>query len=297
MAIKHGLKLKKVHKILKFNQSCYVKPYIDLNVDLRRRATNKFQTELTKFYMNSMFGKTMENLRKFGARMCIAKPNFKSCKIFDENLVAIEFDQTHILMNKPIIIGLSVLEISKIIMYAFLYEVLKPKFGEKVMVAYTDTDSFILEIETDDFYEFIRTNSSKFDTSNYPNPNEYDIKLLNQRLPPLMKDELGGEVMVEIVGLRSMCYAVRKFSEIGLDEKSKNIEIKRSKGIKNCELKQTQNTIRSIKHNVYSISQTKVALNPSDDKRYIIKPNRIETLAWGHYRINELERMDISRDN
>lgn len=102
MAIKHGLKLKKVHKILKLKQSCDIKKYIDLNVELRRRASNKFQTELTKFYMNSMFGKTMENLRqrsniklvtkwdgKFGARMCIAKPNFKSCKIFDENLVAV----------------------------------------------------------------------------------------------------------------------------------------------------------------------------------------------------------------
>lgn len=186
--------------------------------------------------------------------------------------------------------------------------VLKPKFGEKVKVAYTDTDSFILEIETDDFYEFIRTNSSKFDTSNFPDPNEYNIELLNQRLPPLMKDELGGEPMVEMVGLRSKCYAVRRLCEIGLDETSKSIEIKRSKGVKksvvrrkikfsdyldclqkNCELKQTQNTIRSIKHNVYSISQTKVALNPDDDKRYIIKPNRIDTLAWGHYRIRELE--------
>lgn len=329
LAIQHGLILKKVHRIMKFKQSCWAKPYIDLNVELRTKATNKFQVELTKLYMNSMFGKTMENLRersdiklitkwggRCGARMSIAKPNFKSFKIFDEELVAVQFEQTHILMNKPITVGLCVLEISKLTMYKFLYEYLKPKYGQNVNVAYTDTDSFILAIETNDFYDDIKRNSSKFDTSNYPYPNEYDIKLKNKKVPALFKDELAGEVMAEFVGLRSKCYAVRSFNEIGLDESSNNIKIKRSKGVKksvvkkkikfsdyleciqkNCEFKQRQNTIRSIKHNVYSISQTKVVLNPCDDKRYIINPNRIDTLAWGHYKIKEFERMDYNDNN
>lgn len=332
LAIKHGLKLKKVHKILKFRQAQWVKPYIDLNVDLRMKAKTKFKIELTKYFMNSAFGKTMENLRqrsniklinkwggKSGARMAIAKPNFKTFKIFDENLVAIEFNQTHILMNKPIIIGLCVLEISKITMYAFLYEYLKPKYGENITVAYTDTDSFILAIEVENFYEDMRLNPSKFDTSNYSNSNVYNIKPDNKKVPGIFKDELGGEPMVEFAGIRSKCYAVRKFSEIAQNEKKTPLKIKRSKGVKksvverkiefkdylecirnHCnvkkskkyEFKVTQNTIRSMKHNVYTISQTKVALNSHDDKRYIIKPDGVNTLAWGHYKINKFERMD-----
>lgn len=113
----------------------------------------------------------MENLRersdiklitkwfgRWGARMAITKPNFKSIKIFEEELVAVQSDQSYIQMNKPITIGLCVLDISKLTMYKFLYEYLKPKYGQNVNVAYTDTDSFILAIETDDFYNDMKHN-------------------------------------------------------------------------------------------------------------------------------------------
>lgn len=323
LALRHGLKLKKVHRILKFEQRCWLKAFIDLNTRLRANATNEFEIELAKLYMNAVFGKMIENLRarsdvrliikwdgKFGARSFIAMPNFKTCKIFDEELVAIEMDKTHIFMNKPIIVGMCVLEISKLTMYEFLYDHLKPLYGDKCCVAYTDTDSFILAVECDDFYEDMRKNLNKFDTSNYPENNEYGIMRVNKKIPGLFTDELKGEVMAEFVGLRAKCYAVRGFSEIGLDEKSFNIKIKRSKGIKklvvqrnikfsdyvdclqqNCLLKRKQNTIRSLRHELYSIRQEKVALNPQDDKRYLIKPDCIDTFAWGHYKIDVLENL------
>lgn len=133
LALRHGLVLKKVHRILKFKQSQWLKPYIDLNTELRTKATNDFEKTLFKLLNNSAFGKTMENLRlrqgiklvnkwggRCGARMMIASPNFKRLRIFDENLIAVERRKTHILMNKPISVGMSVLDVSKVVMYEYM---------------------------------------------------------------------------------------------------------------------------------------------------------------------------------
>lgn len=143
-----------------------------------------------------------------------------------------------------------------------------------------------------------------FDTSDYAWPNEYGIPRKNKKVPGLFKDELNGRLMTEFVGLRAKCYAIRS-----LDGNSRNDKIKKAKGVKknvlknkitfdhyiecimnNCEIVENQNTIRSVMHRVYTIRQNKVALNPFDDKRYLIKPNYVDTLAWGHYKINILER-------
>lgn len=318
LAIKHGLILKKVNRILKFKQSCWLKPFINLNIELRKTAKNEFEKEFFKLIINSIFGKTMENLRlrveiklvnkwggKFGARMLIARPNFKRCRIFDEELVAIELEKTNIVMNKPIIIGMCILDISKTSMYEFLYEYLKPKYNDKCTVAYTDTDSFILSIETPNLYEDIRNDIEIFDTSNYSCSNKYNIEQKNKKVPGKFKDELNGNIMVVFVGLGPKCYTI-----LSLCRKSYNI-LKKAKGVKksvvknnikfkhyvhclrnNCKLSRKQNTIRSIQHNVYSIRQEKIALNPSDDKRYVIGPERIDTLAWGHYKILEVYEKD-----
>lgn len=316
LALHHGLVLKKVHRIIQFRQCEWLKPYIDLNTEMRKRSTNDFEKSLFKLMNNAIFGKTMENIRsrvdiklakkwtgKTGARMLISKPNFKQYRIFDENLVAIEFSKTNIFMDKPIAVGMSVLDISKLTMYSFLYDFLKPKYGSRVQVAYTDTDSFVLNIETGDFYEDVRNNIAMFDTSDYPWPNEYNIERKNKKIPGLFKDELNGKIITEFVGLRAKCYAVRS-----LDDKSHNEKMKKAKGVKKCvlqrkikfddyincienqcEVREKQNTIRSILHKVYSIQTEKIALSPFDDKRYIIKPKGVETLAWGHFKIDICE--------
>lgn len=322
LALHHGLVLKKVHRILKFKQSLWLKPYIDLNTELRKKSTNDFEKSFFKLLNNAIFGKTMENLRlrvdmklvnkwegRTGARIMIAKPNFKRLRIFADDLIAIEMKKTHILMNKPIIIGMSILDVSKLTMYSFLYNFLKPKYGDKIRIVYTDTDSFVLIVECVDFYEDIKSDISMFDTSDYPLPNIYGIERKNKKIPGLFKDELNGKVMVEFVGLRAKCYAVRS-----LDEKSCNETMKKAKGVKknvlkrkitfddyincienSCEIVRPQNTIRSIMHRVYSIKQQKVALSPFDDKRYI-KRNGIDTLAWGHHAIDQLEFVKLCEE-
>ncbi|XP_055309150.1 uncharacterized protein LOC129573030 [Sitodiplosis mosellana] len=193
LALQHGLVLKKVHRVLQFEQSCWLKPYIDINTQLRTQATNDFEKSFFKYMINFVFGKTTENLR--------LRADIK-------------------LVNKWG--GRSGADISKITMYSFLYDFLKPKYGKNCTVAYTDTDSFVLSVKTDDFYADMKANIERFDTSDYHNEpakwidknlkdNVCDMPRVNKKVPGIFKDELNGDILVEFVGLRAKCYAVLPF--------------------------------------------------------------------------------------
>jgi len=195
--------------------------------------------------------------------------------------------------NKPIYVGMSVLELSKLLMYDFHYNVMKPKYGINIDLCYMDTDSFIYEIETDDFYKDLKEMVDLFDTSEYGKNNIYGIPLINKKVLGKMKDENNGKIMTEFIGLRSKMYAF----------KVENKEKRNAKGITKCvvakelkfnDYKETLfnntktfkdiNLIRSHKHNVYTVAVNKLALDSLDDKRYILEDG-ISTLAWGHYKI------------
>ena len=148
--------------------------------------------------INAVFGKTMENLRKHRdiklvtterrRNYLVSEPSYHITKFFTENLLAIEMEKTEILMNKPVCLGLSILELSKILMYEFWYDYVKPKYGKKEKSCYMDTYSFIVYIKTDDIYNDIEEDvETRFDTSNY----ELE-KLLpkgeNKKVTGLMKD-------------------------------------------------------------------------------------------------------------
>ncbi|CAH1101833.1 unnamed protein product [Psylliodes chrysocephalus] len=163
-ALANGLVLKKIHKILTFKQSTWLKPYIELNTQLRAAATNDFEKNLYKLANNAVFGKTMENIRKhrvvklvnswngrYGAKNLISSFRFHSRTIFDDDLVAIELKKTQIIFNKPLYVGMAILDLSKLCMYDFHYKHMLPKLGvEKCKLMYMDTDSFIYELQCDD---------------------------------------------------------------------------------------------------------------------------------------------------
>jgi hypothetical protein len=167
-SLDHGLKLKKIHRILTFKESNWMEKYIMLNTNLRKQAKNDFEKDFFKLMNNAVFGKTMENIRnrvdirlvtdENKALKLIRKPNFKKSIIINENLLSIEMEKTNLEFNKPIYVGFSILDLSKYLMYEFHYDVILKKYGNKLSLCYQDTDSLIYEIETEDIYEDMKVN-------------------------------------------------------------------------------------------------------------------------------------------
>ena len=304
--LKAGMKLTKIHKGIKFIESDWMRPYIEMNTNLRAKAKNNFEKDFFKLMNNSVFGKTMENIRnrvdvklvntKNKLRKLVAKPNFKSCKIFNENLVSVHMKKTSLTMVKPVYLGMCILDLSKTIMYDFHYNYIKSKYGDKAKLLFTDTDSLMYEIETEDFYKDISGDvKDRFDTSDYPENHPSGIPTgINKKVLGMMKDEAGGKTIKEFVGLRAKLYS------FVMDD---GVENKKCKGVKKqvvessishedyktClltgkEQLRKQNILRSYNHEVYTEEVNKVALSALDDKRYILKDG-IHTLAWGHNKI------------
>ena len=170
-ALNHGLILKKVQRVIQFNQEVWLKEYIDMNTELGKQAKNDFEKDFFKLMNNSFFGKTMENVRKDRntklvttdkrRNQLVSEPNYHAIKGFSKNLVAIEMRKTKVKINKPVCLGLSILEISKTLMYEFWYDYIKPMYQDNVKLCYMDTNSFIINIKTEDFYEDIADDVEK----------------------------------------------------------------------------------------------------------------------------------------
>ena len=305
-----GMKLKKIHRGIKFIEAAFLKPYIDKNVILRTQAKNEFDKDFFKLMNNAVFGKTMENIRnrvnvkltntEEQLKKLVAKPNYESRKIFNENLVSVHMKKTSLTMNKPVYLGMCILDLSKTLMFDFHYKYIKPKYGNKAKLLFTDTDSFLYEIETEDFYKDIAEDvKDRFDTSNYPEGHPSGIPTgINKKVLGMFKDEAAGENIKEFVGLRAKLYSY-KMEEGEENKKCKGIKKAvvaksiRHENYKTCletgkEQLRRQTIIRSYEHNLYLEEVNKIALSAADDKRYLLKDS-YDTLAWGHRRIKEME--------
>ena len=303
-----GLRLTRIRRGIKFEESEWLKPFIDMNTKLRTKAKNDFEKDFFKLMNNAVFGKTIENIRKrvdvklvndrVKARKLVAKPNFNHLNIFCEELIAIHMKKTSLTMNKPVYIGMCILDLSKTIMYEFHYNYIKPKYGDKARLLFADTDSLMYEIQTEDFYKDISGDvKDRFDTSDYPPNHPSGIPTgCNKKVLGMFKDEAGGKIIDEFVGLRTKLYSF-KMHEGEETKKCKGVKksvVKKSiahEDYKTClftgkEQTRKMNVIRSYNHEVYTEEVNKVALCSNDDKRYILE-NQINTLAWGHHTIPE----------
>ena len=215
-----------------------LKSYININTDLRKLAKDDFEKDLFKLMNNAVFTKAIENIRKHRdiklvttnkkRNKLVSQSNYHTINYISGDLSIIEMNKTKVKMNKPIYLGLSILYISKILMYEFWYDYMKPKYDNRVKLCYTDTDSFVMNIKTNDFYKDIANDVEKrFDTSNYevnrPLPTGKNKKVIG-----LMKDKLGGKIITEFVTLRPKTYSYSTD-----DDK----EDKKAKGTKKCVIK------------------------------------------------------------
>ena len=231
-----GLKVTRIHRGIKFVESEWMKPYIEMNTNLRAKAKNNFEKDFYKLMNNSVFGKTMENIRnrvnvklvntEGKLKKLVSKPNFKSCKIFSENLVSVHMKKTSLTMIKPVYLGMCILDLSKTIMYDFYYNYIKQKYGDKAILLFSDTDSLMCKIETEDFYKDISGDvKDRFDTSDYPENHPSGIPTgINKKVLGMMKDEAAGKIIKEFVGLRAKLYSYKMYEG--------GEEIRKCKGIK-----------------------------------------------------------------
>lgn len=301
-----GLILVKIHRCVQYNQKPFMKTYIDLNIKERKKATSSFDVALYKLYNNCVFGKCMYNVFKqtnyklvhseslFKKLAC--KPTFKSCQPISENLIGVQMKPATLLLGKPIYIGTSILDYSKIHMQSFYYDYLVPMYSEKgLSLLYTDTDSFYVYIENQpQLYNDILWNKHYFDRSNYPTDNPmYSDE--NKRKVGLMKDIHADEIISELCSLRAKMYAI-KLDTGKEDLKAKGLQKSVIAGLymdtyKSClqNLTKTKHTfyhIRSYKHQVETKKQVKIGLSAWCDKRRYICA--VHSVPHGYYDLSEI---------
>jgi hypothetical protein len=311
--MKLGLRVVKVHRVISFDQKAIVKKFIKFNTMMRKQANNPFEVQFFKLLNNSLYGKTLQSPLKYCNTYLVSesekfvkltsKPNFKSFKIINDKLVTVHMTKPTVFLNRPIYLGVSILELSKCKMYHFYYNILMKKYGhQNLKLLYTDTDSFILSIKTEDLYKDLQSMSQYFDFSNYPEDHFlYDI--CNAKTVGTMKDETASVPILEFVALRSKMYSILL---------SNDDNFKTAKGVKRSSLhklrhedyisalqesKQTETEYYSIiskNHRLYTSHQKKTGLSPFDDKRYL-ETNKIDTLAYFHFKTKLSNKRELGQ--
>jgi hypothetical protein len=306
-----GLKIKKVHKVLSFSQKAWLKPYIDFNTNQRKYAKNDFEKDFYKLMNNSVFGKTMENVRnrinfelvcnESRLLKLAGREQYQGHILFgtdEDHIAGVSMAKTNIVLDKPIYVGMSILDLSKTLMYNFHYNTMMKKYSyDDVKLLFTDTDSLCYHINTEDIYKDMAEKKEEYDFSDY-SKEHFLFSNDNKKVIGKFKDETNGVPISEFVGLRSKMYAFTYCPDNKLKEK------KTAKGIKKNVIKKdihfdnykqaifnegkeiqfaTMNCIRSKRHQLMTIRINKIGLSCYDNKRYVLKDN-INTLAYGHYR-------------
>lgn len=301
--IQQGLILRKIHRILSFSQRPFLREYVEFNNAKRAEAKSEFERDFFKKLNNSWYGKSIENLRKkicirgsFDVDECkkyLASSSLDEFRIINENFSIFKLKKLNLRLDKPIYVGFSVLELSKLHMYNLYYNFFKEHYKNDVQLIYCDTDSLYLEISTKDIRKDLKENRFQniLDLSNFPLEH------------PLHNDDNKGrlgclkfETVLEIkqfVGLKSKMYAF----EYANDCKKKAKGIRKSalskitvEMYKECLFNSTFNRIKqalivSKKHNISTVLQNKVGLSAFYDKKFVLDDG-INSRSYGHFEDN-----------
>ena len=286
----HGMKLVKIHRVIQFEQSRWLEPYIMLNQRLRAESKNDFEKEFFKLMNNSVYGKTCENQRKRTdirlvnndavCKQLIEKSYCMGFRVFAEDLAGVELRKINLTITKPTYVGFTVLDLSKLAMYQFHYDYIMKKYGpDKAHLILTDTDSLLYEIETEDIYEDMMENSDEFDMSGFPkNSPFYNPK--NNKVIGKMKDETNGEAILEVVALRPKMYSLI-YGENKEKHRVKGVQFAASRTLCHADYRRqletptenylTNRRLGSKLHRIYAIETAKRGLCSYDDKRFILE--------------------------
>ncbi|XP_054281419.1 uncharacterized protein LOC128999086 [Macrosteles quadrilineatus] len=331
-AQKLGCRVTKVHRALKFSQSPWMEKYIEFNSKLRSEATNKFSKDFFKLLNNATFGKSLQNNRRhMDVRVVTTKealekyarqPRFVDRTIIREGdkdgIVLVYLRKDVILLDKPLFVGSVTLDLSKLKMYWFWYDVLSTLFQPPkytITLIYTDTDSLVAWIKgPDNVYEVLKIIADEhLDLSNLPHDHPLRSDK-NKQVAGKFKDETAGKVLYEHVGLKSKMYCQR-YSSLSTPPNKDTSEVKKAKGIKNSFVEKVMrfehykdalfnktqytadfNLIRSKSFQLTSQHVSKRSLSFHDDKRYILDDG-YSTLAHGHFRIKQLSDSEHRRSS
>ena len=300
--LKHGLKLEKIHRVVEFTQGDFSKPYIKFTAKKRAGAKSNFKKRMAKLYSNANFGKWLQNVRKYvDVKICtreaivtkyVNSPRFIESRQIGEDLTAVFLKKKKVVMDRKYSIGFTILEVSKLIMYEYWYEIIVPRFGEEnVDILLSDTDSFVLHIRNHTREQTKEKMSDVMDFSNLPKSDSF-FDASRAKVPGYLKSETPTSEIVECVALKSKCYALRSLpldssassAEEEIEKKCKGITKSRVKKLKIDSYRECVEKMSVIKtriarlqsknHNVQTITQNKVSLSSFCDKRYLLQCGR-----------------------
>ena len=285
-----GIKVDKIHKILIFDEKSFLKEYIDLNTELRKNSKNDLEKDLFKLMNNAICGKSMENvLNKSNIKLInnnpekllklIKEPNFEHIHKISDKQVLVQSKPVKTKFNKLIYLGACILETIKLHMYKFFYDYLKVKYDNNVNLLYTDTDSLIFEIFTDDIYEDMKNDNHLFDFSEY-DKNHKCFNVKNKKKLGILRDELYGKIMTEFSSLKPKMYSFEFIENNSIKNDKKHKGVKKSIDIFHNDYKKCLYSeeilykefynLQLNKQNIYLDKINKIALNPFESKRYWI---------------------------
>ena len=302
--IDHGLHITKVYRAISFRQRPWLKPYIDFCTQKRRDAPNPFVSSLYKLFANSIYGKLMEDKRKHVKvdvvlKECMAERRVRKdlcqrMKILAEDKIIFQMKPDKVIMDKAVVSGFTVLELSKLHVYSLYYDHFKSYYGKRIQLIYSDTDSLLVEIKSNDIVNDMKHFDNIMDFGDLPRDHPL-YSPTNSKKIGCLKDEMAGDSILEVVAIKPKLYAI----------KSVKGEKKRAKGIQkvvcNNQLsfedykkslyeesvtKRDTRRLGSLDHKISMFENCKIAISPFEDKRYLCN-DKITSYAYGHYLINQ----------